>query len=94
MKNDKERKNTPVYSGFIKYFPKAIAEVSRVSLQGQKQHKNGELVWDRNKSPNELDSLARHLLNAGKKDVDGERHSAKLAWRALANLEKEIESHE
>jgi len=31
------------------------------------------------------------LVDAGKIDTDGTRHSAKLAWRALANLEKELE---
>jgi hypothetical protein len=30
-------------------------------------------------------------MEAGKVDTDGVRHSAKVAWRALANLEKELE---
>jgi len=94
MKSDKDRKNTPIFSGFIKYFPLAIAEVARVSLKGQKQHKIAELYWDRSKSVNELESLARHLLHAGEFDTDGVRHSSKLAWRAMANLEKELEKYE
>jgi len=30
-------------------------------------------------------------MEAGTIDTDGVRHSAKVAWRALANLQKEIE---
>lgn len=87
-----ERKRTPVYSGVLKYFPLALQEISRVSLAGNEQHSPGQpLHWDRKKSTDELDALARHLLEAGTMDTDGQRHSAKLAWRALANLEKELE---
>jgi hypothetical protein len=32
------------------------------------------------------------LVEAGTIDTDGIRHSAKVAWRALANLEKELEA--
>ena len=39
----------------------------------------------------ELDALSRHLIDAGTFDTDGIRHSAKVAWRALANLQKELE---
>ena len=89
---DKERKDTPVYSGCLLYFPDAIREVAKCSLAGQTQHNPDKpLAWDRNKSGNELDSLARHLLQAGTKDTDGIRHSTKVAWRALANLQKELE---
>jgi|TARA_R110002012_G_scaffold303310_1_gene505024 hypothetical protein len=90
--NSKERKETPVYTGVLKYFPDAIMEVARVSLAGNKQHHPDKpLHWDRNKSTDELDALSRHLIDAGKIDSDGIRHSAKVAWRALANLQKEIE---
>jgi hypothetical protein len=33
----------------------------------------------------------RHLIESGTVDADGHRHSAKLAWRALAILQLEIE---
>ena len=89
----KERKNTPVYTGVLKYFPDAIMEVARVSLAGNQQHHPDKaLHWDRKKSTDELDALARHLIDAGKIDDDGQRHSAKVAWRALANLQKELEN--
>jgi hypothetical protein len=86
------RKQTPIYSGVLKYFPDAIREVAQCSFVGNEQHNpNTPLHWDRNKSGDELDALTRHLLEAGTIDSDGIRHSAKVAWRALANLQKEIE---
>jgi len=91
--NAKERKERPVYTGVLKYFPDAIMEVAKVSLAGNEQHHPDKpLHWDRSKSTDELDALARHLIDAGKLDDDGQRHSAKVAWRALANLQKEIEN--
>lgn len=86
------RKGIPIYSGFIKYFPRAMATVAELSRVGNDQHNPGtSLHWDRSKSGDELDALTRHLLEAGTVDTDGIRHSAKLAWRAMANLEKELE---
>lgn len=90
-----KRKETPVFSGVLRYFPRAIKEVARVSFIGNEQHNPGQpLHWDRSKSTDELDALARHLIDAGTLDADGTRHSAKVAWRALANLEKELEQAE
>lgn len=88
-----KRKSMPVYRGVIKYFPDALKEVSKVSLQGNKQHHPDKpLHWDRNKSTDDYDALARHLIDAGTIDDDGIRHTAKVAWRALACLQKEIEN--
>jgi hypothetical protein len=87
------RKQIPVYSGVINYFPDAIKEVAKCSYAGNEQHNPGTpLHWDRSKSGDELDALMRHLIDAGTIDTDGVRHSAKVAWRALANLQKEIEN--
>lgn len=89
----KDRKQRPIFSGVLKYFPDAIMEVAYVSFMGNQQHHPDEpLHWDRSKSTDELDALMRHLISAGTKDTDGVRHSAKVAWRALANLQKEIEN--
>lgn len=88
-----ERKAVPIYSGVIKYFPRALAAVAELSRIGNEQHNPGKpLHWDRSKSGDELDALTRHLVEAGTIDTDGVRHSAKVAWRALANLEKELEN--
>jgi len=87
-----ERKQMPVFSGVLKYFPDAIREVAKTSWIGNQQHHpNKPLHWDRAKSSDELDALARHLIEAGTIDKDGQRHSAKVAWRALAYLQKELE---
>ena len=36
--------------------------------------------------------IPRHLIDRGARDTDGMRHSAKLAWRALALLQTELEN--
>lgn len=86
------RKATPIYSGVIRYFPDALTAVAELSRIGNDQHNPGKpLHWDRSKSGDELDALMRHVVDAGTLDVDKVRHSTKVAWRALANLQKEIE---
>ena len=88
-----KRKETPIFSGVLMYFPDAIKAVAECSFAGNKQHHSDKpLHWDRSKSGDELDALTRHLMDAGTIDDDGIRHSAKVAWRALANLQKEIEN--
>lgn len=74
------------------YFPDALCAVARNSKKGNEQHHPGEpLHWDRSKSQDERDALMRHLIQAGTIDTDGVRHSTKVAWRALAALQKELE---
>lgn len=88
----KDRKRIPLYSGLLKYFPDALCAVAHCSQVGNDQHNPGApLHWDRSKSTDQHDCLMRHLLEAGTVDSDGVRHSAKLAWRALALLQLEIE---
>ena len=90
--NAQKRKALPIFSGVLNYFPLAIVAVAEASQKGNDQHNPGKpLHWDRSKSGDELDALARHLMEAGDVDTDGIRHSAKVAWRALANLQKELE---
>jgi hypothetical protein len=88
-----ERKRRPVASGVLDYFPDAILAIAEVSMAGNEQHNPGKpLHWDRSKSTDEADTLLRHFMERGSLDVDGKRHSAKMAWRALAILQKEIEA--
>lgn len=88
-----ERKQRPVFSGVLQYFPDAILAVAYCSWVGNEQHNPGQpLHWDRSKSTDEADALVRHLMQAGTVDSDGVRHSAKVAWRALALLQKELEA--
>ena len=87
-----ERKQIPIVSGVLDYFPSAIAEVAKCSKAGNDQHHLGEpLFWDKTKSTDHADCIGRHLIDRGKYDSDGIRHSAKLAWRALALLQIELE---
>jgi hypothetical protein len=88
----KERKTYPVASGFMDYFPDAIVAVSHISHQGNAQHNPAQpLHWNRAKSSDEADTMQRHFLQRGTLDTDGVRHTAKMCWRALALLQKEIE---
>jgi hypothetical protein len=87
-----KRKEYPIYSGFIQYFPEAIAEVARLSLEATKKHHPGQQMhWERSKSPDHLDALTRHLAEAGTLDADGFYHDVKIAWRALTNLQVLLE---
>lgn len=94
MTTDKKaRKERPVARGVLDYFPDAIAEVANVSYVGNQQHNPGqEMFWDKSKSNDHADCIARHLMERGTIDDDGLRHSAKAAWRALAMLQVEIET--
>ncbi len=89
------RKTFPIASGVLDYFPDAIAAIANVSYQGNEQHNPGKpLHWDRSKSKDEADTMLRHFLQRGSLDKDGIRHTAKMAWRALALLQKEIEEEQ
>jgi hypothetical protein len=89
----KDRKTFPVASGVLDYFPDALAVIANVSYRGNEQHNPGKpLHWDRSKSQDEADTMIRHFLQRGTLDEDGTRHSAKMAWRALALLQKELEA--
>jgi hypothetical protein len=88
-----ERKQHPIGTGVLDYFPDALVAIAHVSYKGNEQHNPGKpLHWDRSKSADEADTLIRHFLQRGTLDSDGIRHSAKMAWRALALLQKEIEA--
>lgn len=87
------RKGMPITTGVLDYFPLAIAAVAQCSKAGNDQHNPGQpLHWDRTKSLDHADCIGRHLIDRGSFDTDGVRHSAKLAWRALALLQTELEA--
>jgi len=86
-----DRKATPVFSGVLKYFPNALKEVSKCSKAGNDQHHPDKpLHWDMDKSKDEYDALTRHLIDhtINPIDDDGMLHLTKVAWRALAGLER------
>ncbi len=88
----KERKNVPMARGLLDYFPDALAAVADVSRVGNEQHNPGQpMHWAKHLSTDHADCLVRHLVDRGTLDTDGLRHSAKVAWRALALLQTELE---
>ena len=88
-----DRKRVPLASGVLDYFSSALCEVAKVSFAGNNQHNPGQpLHWARGKSTDQSDTMLRHFMERGTVDVDGLRHSAKMAWRALAILQLELEA--
>ena len=97
-KNDsKTRKGMPLFSGCISYFPDALLAVAEHSRKGNDKHNPGEpLHWARNKSTDQADCIARHLVDIGPNwdNIDPEfnsLHATALAWRALALLQTVLE---
>lgn len=93
--DSEQRKATPVYTGVLKYFPDALKYVSKVSKAGNDQHHPGKpLHWDKSKSTDNEDALARHLIDHSQDPVDddGLLHLGKVAWRALAALQIHLEN--
>jgi hypothetical protein len=87
------RKSAPMARGCLDYFPDALFEVANLSwVATQQHHPDKPMHWDKNKSSDEADCLLRHLVERGTRDTDGIRHSTKVAWRALANLQREIDA--
>jgi hypothetical protein len=94
-----ERKEIPLYSGCVAYFPAALAGVARHSKAGNDKHNPGEpLHHARGKSGDHADCIARHLIDLG--DLLAQRgpqtriapllaEANALCWRALA-LSQEI----
>lgn len=90
----------PITSGLVDYFPDACAVVSNVSWVGNQKHNPGEPMHHaRGKSMDHADCIARHLSERGGYDtvtIDGTehriRHTAALAWRAMALLQEELEA--
>lgn len=88
-----ERKEAPLARGLFDYFPDALIEVAQLSALGSKQHHPDEpMHWDKNKSTDDDDALLRHFVDRGTRDTDGARHRIKVAWRALAAAQREIEN--
>lgn len=95
MINKDNRKEYPIYSGLLSYFPNAIREVSNVSYVGNKKHNETyKLQWSKEKSNDHEDAMLRHLLDHKDNPVDddGTFHLSKVAWRALAALEIYLEN--
>lgn len=92
LPTDQDTRNSmPMADGLLDYFPNALAAVSQLSKAANEQHNPGEpMHWARNKSTDHRNKIIKHLIDAGGIDTDRQRHSAKVAWRALALLEDEL----
>lgn len=93
---DRERKALPLLTFLCEYFPDAIIALTELSVVANEQHNPGEpLRWARGKSKDQLNTAFRHLFDRARGvhlDTDGTRHIAKTAWRALAQLQLDIEA--
>lgn len=95
------RKRRPIVTGFLDYFPSAVAAVAFLSWAGNEKHNKGEaLHWARGKSMDTEDCIGRHLVERGGVDfietddaIYEIPHEVALAWRAMANLQLACESH-
>jgi hypothetical protein len=86
------RKDIPLARGCLDYFPAALAEVARLSKEGNDKHNPGEPMHHaRGKSGDHADCILRHLADRGTVDTDGFDHAVKVAWRALAMLQEILE---
>lgn len=91
--DDNLRKEYPMADGLLDYFPNALAEIARHSkLAGDKHHPGESLHWERRKSTDHRNKILKHLIDTGKTDDLGNRHSTALAWRSLALLQEELEA--
>lgn len=100
MSNDsQDRKNTPVFTGVLMYFPDALSEIARHSRKGGEKHAPGQpLHWAKEKSKDHADCIARHLIDIGptwdaRDEETDSYHATALAWRALALLQTLLEKN-
>lgn len=91
------RKDSPVFSGVLQYFPDAIMEIAKHSKKGNDKHNPGQpLHWSKDKSADHADCVGRHLIDVGPTwdaldEETGSYHATALAWRALALLQIMLE---
>lgn len=90
------RKDYPILSGFLNYFPAAVAGAANISKLGNDKHNPGQpLHHARGKSIDHSDCIVRHLMDtenllAAKKNGCNIESNAvlleanQLVWRALA----------
>lgn len=64
--DDKLRKMLPMFKQVARYFPKALREITAVSVVNNVRYNPGreanDINWARGKSPHQLDSAFHHML--------------------------------
>lgn len=90
--SSEQRKQYPIVTGVLDYFPDAIAMVAHVSYLGNKKHNPGQPMHHaRGKSSDHMDCLGRHIIERDQIETDNIRHLANAAWRTLAELQVALE---
>lgn len=95
------RKRHPITTGFLDYFPSAVAAVAYLSWVGNEKHNPGEpLHWARGKSMDQEDCIGRHLVGRDTNEfietataIYEMPEQVALAWRGMANLQLACEAH-
>lgn len=94
--DSKTRKGIPIYTGFVRYFPDAMAAVAQLSRIANEKHNPGEtkIKWNKEQSTDELDCLMRHMVDDvnDDRDSDGVMYATKIAWRGMSNLQRLADS--
>lgn len=86
-----QRKQYPIATGVMDYFPDAVAMVAHISYLGNQKHNPGQpLHWARGKSMDHEDCIARHTIERDTVE-DGVLHAANRAWRSMAALQELLE---
>lgn len=90
--DDAVRGQYPMAEGCLDYFPNALAEVSRISFEGNQKHNPGQpMHWARGKSTDHRNKIIRHTVDSRDDTEAAIEHAAQAAWRALALLQEKIE---
>lgn len=70
--DDKARKSLPLFQQLVRYFPKTLREVTKVSVVNNVRYnperEPADINWNRGKSPDQFGSAFRHMLE---RTVDG-----------------------
>lgn len=90
--DDATRATYPMADGCLDYFPNALAEVSKISFEGNQKHNPGEpMHWNRGKSLDHRNKIIRHTVESKGDSELAIYHAAQAAWRCLAHLQQMIE---
>ncbi len=90
--DDATRALYPMADGCLDYFPNALAEVSKISYEGNLKHNPGQpMHWNRGKSLDHRNKIIRHTVESKGDSEQAIYHAAQTAWRALADLQQKIE---
>ena len=95
--SDAGRREYPLCTGLLEYFPRACAETAHHSHIGNEQHNPGEpLHWAKEKSIGRGDQIVRHLMDGktAKDRAEAIHHFAGMCWRSLELFERFLQGLE